>query len=148
MTIRESERAILVVDVELEPLVVFDAESTLREVSRALDAGGLGTVLIENASLVECTERDIARAIGRGADPDAPVGSLPLDPPPFVRTSTSIADALSLMSSNGRRGVLVVSRDGRALGFLAATVAFAAVRVGAPWLGALKTVLHIEDARL
>jgi CBS domain-containing protein len=145
MTIREQVHVPHVAEVELDPLVVLDAEATLRDAARALARGALGAVLVDAHPLVECTERDIARAIAAGESTDTTVGSLNLDSPPFVRGTTPITDALQLMWAIGRRGVLVVSRDGRPLGYLAATTAFAALRASPSWLGALKIALHIQE---
>ena len=147
MAIGEQTRHAHVSDVELEPLVVLDECATIRDAARVIDCGALGTVLVDKVPLVECTDRDIVHAIATDHTGDAPVASLPLDAPPFVRTTTSIADALQMMWETGRRGVLVVSRDGRPLGYLRAAVAFAALRSGPPWLGALKIALHIEEER-
>jgi CBS domain-containing protein len=147
MTVREQVHGPHVAEVELDPLVVLDARATLRDAARALEGGAWGAVLVDARPLVECTERDIVLAIAAGEDADAPVGSLNLNSPPYVRGTTPIADALQLMWTIGRRGMLVVSRDGRPLGYLAATTAFEALRAGPPWLGALKIALHIEEAR-
>jgi CBS domain-containing protein len=148
MAIGEQTHHARVSDVELEPLVVLDACATIRDAARLIEGGRLGTVLVDTVPLVECTDRDIVHAIAAGDAADTSVGSLPLDAPPFVRSTTSIADALEMMWETGRRGILVVSRDGRPVGYLRAAVAFAALRAGPPWLGALKIALHIEEQRL
>jgi CBS domain-containing protein len=148
MATREQAHGLHVADVQLDPLVVLDPGATLRDAARALKGSGFGAALVDAWPLVECTDADIVHAIAAGDDAGTPVGSLALDAPPFVHSTSTIADALQLMWALGRRGVLVVSRDGRPLGYLAATVAFAALRAGPPWLGALKIALHIEEERL
>jgi predicted transcriptional regulator len=147
MTIREQVHSPCVADVELVPVVVLDARASLHDAARAVDSAELGAVLVDTRPLVECSERDVVHAMAAGHGGDTPVDSLPLRTPPFVRSTTPLADALQLMWSLARRHVLVVSRDGRPLGYLSATAAFDALRAAPPWLGALKIALHIEEGR-
>jgi signal-transduction protein with cAMP-binding, CBS, and nucleotidyltransferase domain len=144
MATRQQASTVRVADVELEPLVIVGAGSSLAIVARCIDGSALGTVLVDTDPLSECTDRDLVRAMARDVDPATPVASLPLEPPLFVRTATPLTDALDAMWCENRASVLVIGRDGTPIGFLSAAVAFATLREGPSWLGALKVALQIE----
>lgn len=140
--------ALRLTDIPLEPLVTVPAVTPLASAALRLARSGLGTVLVETAPLTECTERTLVEALIAGVARDTPIGELALPQPLRAPVEALVGDALAAMLAGGRRSMLVVNGGGTALGFVTLATAIGAALQGAPWLHALKVVLHVEGSEL
>jgi CBS domain-containing protein len=94
------------------PVVSINPATTLRRAARKLDHEDIGAVVVLGrhglAGLL--SERDIVRALARGADPDViPVESVMAEGPVSVDADTPIEEVADLMRDTGVRHLPVVA---------------------------------------
>jgi CBS domain-containing protein len=96
------------------PVVSIDPATTVRRAARELDHEDIGAVVVLGrcglAGLL--SERDIVRALARGADPDViSVESVMAPDPVSVDADTPIEEVADLMRDTGFRHLPVVAGD-------------------------------------
>jgi signal-transduction protein with cAMP-binding, CBS, and nucleotidyltransferase domain len=134
-------------DLELAHAAIMDDDATLREVAALMTATGVSAVLVgETRAIV--TERDVVRAIARGASSDEQALGYATSDPLLVLDTCPAIDALAVMLDRGVRHLLVVSEhtiaEARVLNL---TQAAAAVLQGSglpTWLSGLRLALRVE----
>src|SRR5262245_48366312 len=68
--------ALVVGDLDFQPVPCVEGASTLRDVARVLHATGTGAVLCETSPAAIVRESDVVAAIAAGEDVAAPVGDV------------------------------------------------------------------------
>lgn len=134
-------------ELELQPLVRIDGDTTVAATAALLHRTRLGTVLVDTEPLAEVTEDDIVRAVAVGVPHDAPIAAVVHDRPIFIVAESGPEHAVETMLRTCRRSLVVLDPHGRPLGVITLATAVAAVVEGPPWLGALKIALHIERSQ-
>jgi len=108
------------------PSIAMDA--TIREAVAAMAAESSGALAVLDGEKVAgiVSERDIVlRAVGNGLDPDAtPVSEIMSCPVESVPSTTPVAKAIDLMTSNRFRHLAVMGEDGKLAGLLSSRDAF------------------------
>ena len=113
-----AERAI---DHGHSPLISVGPTATLREVARVLDANAIGAVaVLDGPTLVGLlSERDVVRALRRGADPDADWAETWMSRSPVTaRPGDHILEVALQMLDEGIRHLPLVDAYGRAEGMI------------------------------
>jgi CBS domain-containing protein len=103
------------------PLISVEPSATLRDVARVLDAEGIGAAAVmEGSTLVGVlSERDVARALAHGADPDADRAEAWMTRSPITaRPDDAILEVALQMLDDGVRHLPLVDRYGRASGMI------------------------------
>ncbi len=105
-----------------EPLVRVKPEATIREASKAMVEHGVGSVLVvgDGDRLIGIfTERDLARAVARGCDPDeGRVSDYMTRNPITARPEEPLVMAGHKMIEHGIRHLPVVDGMGRLIGVI------------------------------
>jgi len=119
MQINQSIKMVRVMALRMDPPVVLDASSPLREVVRRMRHENAGCALITRDSQLAgiFTERDlVARVIGTTAAFDRPVADWMTPEPGQVNDTDTIRKAVRLMQRGGYRNVPVVNSTGGVVG--------------------------------
>jgi CBS domain-containing protein len=119
MQIEERVRVVEVVALAVDPPVVVDAATPLRDVLRRMRDEKSGCALVTRderlAGIV--TERDVVtRVAGVHGVLDGPVAEVMTSDPEHIRPRDRLSTAVRLMRRRGYRHVPVVDDDGRVLG--------------------------------
>jgi len=105
-------------EVELDPPLRLPAEATLRAAAGVMEDAGLSCVLVGTGPPRVVTDHDLASAVAAGLPPDAPVTQVATREPVWATTSTTVRDAIGLMTGNGIRHLVVLSPSGEVVGIL------------------------------
>ena len=119
MQINQSIKMLGVMVLRMDPPVVLDASSPLREVVRRMRHENAGCALITRDGQLAgiFTERDlVARVIGTTAAFDRPVADWMTPEPGQVNETDTIRKAVRLMQRGGYRNVPVVNSAGGVVG--------------------------------
>jgi CBS domain-containing protein len=119
MKIERSLREVEVLALELQPPLVVDATTSVREVIRKMQAEGQGCALITaNQRLVGIfTERDVfLSVIGNDAVLKAPVSGYMSRDPVCVKAKDPVRQVVLLMHQGGYRQIPIVDESGRITG--------------------------------
>lgn len=103
------------------PLISVGPDATLRDVARVLDGNAIGAVaVLDGTTLVGLlSERDVARALARGADPDVDlVDTWMTRSPVTARPDDHIIEVALQMLDEGIRHLPLVDAYGRAEGMI------------------------------
>ncbi|HXQ18363.1 MAG TPA: CBS domain-containing protein [Acidimicrobiales bacterium] len=103
-------------ELSLGRLTVVSETDPVAAVATALAARGVSCALLAEPPLRVVTERDLvnAWADGRGADDE--VGAVATDRPYWAPASASVAEAAAIMVDLGIRHLVVLDREGQAIG--------------------------------
>lgn len=107
----------------LDPVLRVESGSSLRVVAEAMEDAVLGCALVGSGAARVVTEHDLAGALAAGLRPESPIDEVATPHPTWVTTTSTLADALSIMVTHHIRHLLVVHPDGEAAGFLSLGVA-------------------------
>lgn len=105
----------------LPPFLSVNADNSLRDTLRAMQASGSGSALvIENERLAGIfTERDLISKFGLDSIDDArPIRDFMTRNPTVLSPEDSVFDAIELMEEHGYRNIPLVEHDGRLAGRL------------------------------
>jgi signal-transduction protein with cAMP-binding, CBS, and nucleotidyltransferase domain len=134
-------------ELELMPAPAVAQDPTLREVAGLMVASGGSAVLVDHAHAI-VTERDVVRAIARGAADNQVAVKYATSDPLLVFDSCRAIDALAIMLDHGVRNLMVVSEKpnlGPRLVNLAQVAAAVLRGTGLPpWLSGLRLALRVE----
>jgi len=119
MTFERSVKRVEVVALELEPPLVLDAETPLREVIRQMREQRLGHALLtrDNKLAGILTEHDVLhRVVGRECSLDQPASGLMQPDPVCVTENDPVRTAAFHMHEKGYRHIPVIDSHGHVVG--------------------------------
>ena len=103
------------------PLISVEPDTTLREAARVLEANAIGALAVmEGTALVGLlSERDLARALARGANPDLDLAETWMTRSPITaRPDDKVLEVALQMIDEGVRHLPLVDAYGRAEGMI------------------------------
>lgn len=121
MQINQSIKMVQVMALRMDPPVVLDASSPLREVIRRMRDDNAGCALITREGQLAgiFTQRDlVARVLGTTVAFDRPIADCMTPDPGRVKDTDTIRKAVRLMQQGGYRNVPVVNSAGGVVGCL------------------------------
>jgi CBS domain-containing protein len=121
MEVEERIKVVEVLAMGIDPPVIADASTSLREIIREMrDRRASCALLTREGRLVGVfTERDVVtRVVGVPGVLDGPVAEVMTSDPEHIRRGDRLSTAVRLMRRRGYRLVPVVDDDGRVLGCL------------------------------
>ena len=113
----------LVKDVMTKALVSVDPSTTLNQISKMMEQGGMGSILVKKDGIPSgiITDRDFAIKIAaHGISLDTSVEKIASFPLQIINPNDSILDAAKMMSDKKIRK-LAVSEDGKIVGIITST---------------------------
>jgi len=113
----------LVKDVMTRALISVEASTTIYQISKMMEQGGMGSILVKKDGVPAgiITDRDFAIKIAaHQISMDTPVEKIASYPLQTVNSDNSILDAANLMSDKKIRK-LVVTEDGKVVGIITST---------------------------
>ncbi len=113
----------LVKDVMTKALISVDPTTTLNQVSKMMEQGGMGSILVKKDGIPSgiITDRDFAiRIAAHGVSLDTPVEKITSSPLITVDSNDSILDAAKIMSDKKIRK-LGVTNEGKVVGIITST---------------------------
>ena len=114
-------------DVALDPPIRVSRTASLREVAGLMADTASSCLLVGPEHPEVVTEHDLASGLAAGMGPDAAVGPLVSRSPVWATPTTSLADAVAMMTEHRIRHLVVVAADGRVQGVLSLTGAIRAL---------------------
>jgi predicted transcriptional regulator len=129
----------------IEPVVRVEPDLPLATAALLLNGTEIDTLWVDGTPPCELTVVDIVDAVARGLPTDAVVGDAARNALLSIGPDTLVEDAVTTMVRAGRRSLIVVDRNGRALGLVRLAAALTALLQGPPWLGALRIALRIDE---
>lgn len=102
----------------LAPPVRLASDATLRSAAGVMAETGLTCVLVGEGAPRVLTDHDLAAAVAAALPGDAPAIDVATREPIWATTSTTVAEAVALMTGNGVRHLVVLSATGAVLGVL------------------------------
>jgi CBS domain-containing protein len=119
MGVEERIKVVEVLALGIDPPVIADAETSLREIVREMRDRRVSCALLtrEDRLAGVFTERDVVtRVAGVHGALDGPVAEVMTPDPEHIRRGDRLSTALRLMHRRGYRHIPVVDDDGRPLG--------------------------------
>ncbi len=119
MGIEERIKVVEVLALGIDPPVIADAGTSLREIVREMRDRGASCALLTRDDRMAgiFTEHDVVtRVVGAPGTLDGPVADVMTSDPEHIRRGDRLATAVRLMRRRGYRHVPVVDDDGRVLG--------------------------------
>ena len=113
----------LVKDVMTKALVSVDPATTLYQVSKMMEQGGMGSILVKKDGIPSgiITDRDFAIKIAaHGVSMDSPVEKIASFPLITINSTDSILDAAKIMSDKKIRKLGVIE-EGKVVGIITST---------------------------
>ena len=113
----------LVKDVMTKALISVDPTTTLNQVSKMMEQGGMGSILVKKDGIPSgiITDRDFAiRIAAHGVSLDTPVEKITSSPLITIDSNDSILDAAKTMSDKKIRK-LGVTNEGKVVGIITST---------------------------
>ncbi len=113
----------LVKDVMTKALISVDPTTTLNQVSKMMEQGGMGSILVKKDGIPSgiITDRDFAiRIAAHGVSLDTPVEKITSSPLITIDSNDSILDAAKAMSDKKIRK-LGVTNEGKVVGIITST---------------------------
>jgi len=113
----------LVKDVMTRALISVDASTTIYQISKMMEQGGMGSILVKKDGVPSgiITDRDFAIKIAaHEISMDTPAEKIASYPLQTIKSDDSILDAANLMSSKKIRK-LVVTENGKVVGIITST---------------------------
>ena len=114
---------ILVKDIMTRALISVDSSTTVYQVAKLMEQGGMGAILVKKDDLTEgiITDRDFAIKIAVHKYPlDTPVHKIASYPLQTINSNESILVAADLMSTKKIRKLVAVD-DGKVVGIITST---------------------------
>jgi CBS domain-containing protein len=109
-------------DQKSETLEVVDPQTTIMDAVRRMNERRIGSVLVMDGNRLAgiFTERDVlTRVVPQGLDPSrTPVGEVMTRQPVTIPPTTTIDEAMMVVTDTRRRHLPVVLADGRVLGMV------------------------------
>jgi|RhiMetdeSRZDD1v2_1073273.scaffolds.fasta_scaffold514585_2 predicted transcriptional regulator len=133
-------------EVNLERILYVRPTMTIAEAATRL-AEGYGALVV-TGPLGAVTEKDIARAIARGAALDRPVEEIVLSRLFLVAQDESLESGLRSLLDHPDRCVIVVDAAHDGIGRLTVAEVVKTLSSGSPWLHALQLALEPNEATL
>jgi len=87
-------------------------------VAGVMEDTGLSCLLVGSGPPRVVTEHDLAGAVAEGLPGDTPVAQLATREPVWATTSTTVRDAVGLMTGNGIRHLVVLGPSGEVAGVI------------------------------
>ena len=103
-------------ELEFEPGVRVPEDTTLRSVAGVMEDTGLSCVLVGSGPPRVVTEHDLAGAVAAGLPGETPVARVATREPVWATMSTTVRDAVGLMTGNGIRHLVVLDPRGDVAG--------------------------------
>jgi signal-transduction protein with cAMP-binding, CBS, and nucleotidyltransferase domain len=113
----------LVKDVMTKALVSVDPSTTLNQISKMMEQGGMGSILVKKDGIPSgiITDRDFAIKIAaHGVSLDTAVEKIATFPLLTINSNNSLLDAAKIMTDKKIRK-LAVSEDGKIVGIITST---------------------------
>jgi signal-transduction protein with cAMP-binding, CBS, and nucleotidyltransferase domain len=113
----------MVKDVMTKALISVDPMTTLYQISKMMEQGGMGSILVKKDEIPSgiITDRDFAIKIAaHGVSMDSPVEKIASFPLLTINSTDSILDAAKMMSDKKIRK-LVVIEEGKVVGIITST---------------------------
>jgi signal-transduction protein with cAMP-binding, CBS, and nucleotidyltransferase domain len=113
----------MVKDVMTKALVLVDPSTTLYQISKMMDQGGMGSILVKKDGSPSgiITDRDFAiRIAAHGVSMDTPVEKIASFPVISIDSKASMLDAAKTMSDKKIRK-LAVTEEGKVVGIITTT---------------------------
>lgn len=113
----------LVSDAGGRPPLVFDPETSVREVIGALRHHQSGTAVVceQQRPIGIFTERDAIRLIAAASDMSMPIRDVMISPVETIAQSASVSEAIRLMEQGGYRRLPIVDEHGVLVGLVRVT---------------------------
>ena len=114
---------ILVKDIMTRALISVDSSTTVYQVAKLMEQGGMGAILVKKDDLTEgiITDRDFAIKIAVHKYPlDTPVHKIASYPLQTINSNESILVAADLMSTKKIRKLVAIN-DGKVVGIITST---------------------------
>ncbi len=110
-------------DVMTRALISVDPTTTLNQISKMMEQGGMGSILVKKDGIPSgiITDRDFAiRIAAHGVSMDTPVEKITSFPLITINSNDSILEAAKIMTTKKIRK-LVVTEEGKVVGIITST---------------------------
>lgn len=110
-------------DITIDKPLRVSGGAVLREVAGIMEDVGVTCALVGEGSSHLVTDHDLAGALAAGLGADAPIDQVATKTPVWATTSSTLADAVTMMLNHKIRHLLVLAPTGQAHGVLSLSTA-------------------------